>query len=111
MTRSARQVLGIVVVGGLLMGVSGCDWWPPTLQERIGQQDAQIKVLQADKAKLQAKVTELSKSLEEANSRAAQMEQVARDLKTQVDQLKTSLAEAQEKAAKAKMNASPKRKK
>ena len=51
MTRPA-QVIGILVVGAFLMGVSSCDWWPPTLQERIGQQDAQIKALQADKQQL-----------------------------------------------------------
>jgi uncharacterized protein YlxW (UPF0749 family) len=100
MTSSARQVLGVVVLGGFLMGVSGCDWWPPALQERIGQQDAQIKVLQAEKTRLQGKVTELSQSLQDASTRAAQMEQASQDLRAQMELLKASLAEAQAKSAK-----------
>ena len=34
----------MVVLIGLLAGTTGCDWWPPTLQERIGQQEQQLKV-------------------------------------------------------------------
>lgn len=105
MTRPA-QVIGILVVGAFLMGVSSCDWWPPTLQERIGQQDALIKALQADKAKLQAKVSEVSKNLEDTNMRAAQAEQANQELKTQIQQLQASLADAQAKTARP----SPKRK-
>jgi peptidoglycan hydrolase CwlO-like protein len=92
------HVLGLLVVGVFLMGVSSCDWWPPTLQERIGQQDALIKALTADKAKLQAKVSELSKNLEDANIRAAQTEQANQQLKMQIQELQASLADAQAKA-------------
>ncbi len=85
MMRTARQAVGAVVCVGLLAGVTGCDWWPPTPQERIGQQEAQIKALLGEKARLQAKVTELSKTL---------------SLKTQMEQLQVSLAQAEAKAAK-----------
>src|SRR5438445_197449 len=86
MMRTARQAVGAVVCVGLLAGVTGCDWWPPTLQERIGQQEAQI--------------TELSKTLEDMKAQAAQMEQTNNSLKTQMEQLKVALAQAEAKVAK-----------
>jgi len=108
MMRTARQAVGAVVCVGLLAGVTGCDWWPPTLQERIGQQEAQIKALLGEKARLQAKVTELSKTLEDMKAQAAQMEQTNNGLKTQMDQLQVALAQAEAKAA--KVNSTKKRK-
>jgi peptidoglycan hydrolase CwlO-like protein len=109
MTRTARHSVRSVVLVGLLAGASGCDWWPPTLQERIGHQEAQIKVLQAEKAGMQTQVTEMSKKLEDVKTQAAQMEQANNALKTQVQQLTASLAQAEAKAA--KPTAATKRKK
>lgn len=100
MTRTARHAVGAVVCVGLLAGISGCDWWPPTLQERIGQQEAQIKALQGEKTRMQAKITELTKALEEVRAQAAQLEQTNNGLKTQVEQLKVAVAQAEAKAAK-----------
>ena len=100
MMRTARHSVRSVVLVGLLAGASGCDWWPPALQERIGQQEAQIKALLGEKARLQAKVTELSKTLEDMKAQAAQMEQTNNGLKTQMEQLKVALAQAEAKAAK-----------
>ena len=100
MMRTARQAVGAVVCVGLLAGVTGCDWWPPTLQERIGQQEAQIKALLGEKARMQAKITELTKALEDVKAQAAQMEQTNNSLKTQMEQLQVALAEAEAKAAK-----------
>jgi peptidoglycan hydrolase CwlO-like protein len=109
MTRTVRHSVQSVVLVGLLAGASGCDWWPPALQERIGKQEAQIKVLQAEKAGMQAQATEMSKTLEDLKSQAAQMEQANNALKTQVQQLKESLAQAEAKAV--RPTAATKRKK
>ncbi len=108
MMRTARQAVGAMVCVGLLAGVTGCDWWPPTLQERIGQQEAQIKALLGEKARMQAKITELTKALEDLKAQAAQMEQTNNSLKTQMEQLQVSLAQAEAKAAKV---TSPKKRK
>ena len=99
MTRTARYAVRSVVLVGLLAGASGCDWWPPTLQERIGHQEQQIKVLQAENVRLQGQVTEASKKLEDVKTQTAQMEQTNNALKTQVEQLTASLAQV-DKAAK-----------
>lgn len=94
-----RSLVGVIAFVGLLSGLTGCDWWPPTLQEKIGQQDAQIKALQQEKARLQAKVTELAKTVEDTKTQLAQMEQTTADLKGQVAKLKVSLADAEARAA------------
>jgi peptidoglycan hydrolase CwlO-like protein len=99
----------MVVLAGLLAGTTGCDWWPPALQERIGQQEAELKVLEAEKARMQAKVTELSKALDEVRAQASKMEQDNAALQTQVEQLKVSVADAEAKAVQPKAVAPPKR--
>jgi peptidoglycan hydrolase CwlO-like protein len=101
----------MVVLIGLLAGTTGCDWWPPTLQERIGQQEQQLKVAEAEKARLQAKVAELSKTLDEVRAQASKMEQDNAALQSQIEQLKVSMAEAQAKAVQPKTVVPPKRKK
>ncbi|HEY3198587.1 MAG TPA: hypothetical protein VGJ57_11285 [Nitrospirales bacterium] len=100
MTITARYAVRSVVLVGLLAGATGCDWWPPTLQERIGQQEARIKVLEAEKVRLQGQVAEVSKKFEEGKAQTAQMEQENNALKAQVQQLTASLAQAEAKAAK-----------
>ena len=77
----------------------------PTLQERIGQQEAEMKALQADKLRMQTKVTELTRTVEEMTAQTVQMQQTNNELKTQVDQLTAALAEAD---ARAKAKAAPK---
>ena len=111
MTSTSRQAIGMVLLAGLLLGTTGCDWWPPALQERIGQQEAQLKVLEAEKARMQAKVTELSKALDEVRAQGSKMEQDNAALQAQVEQLKVSVAEAEAKAVKPKAAVPPKRKK
>jgi peptidoglycan hydrolase CwlO-like protein len=111
MTSTSRQAAGLMVLVGLLAGTTGCDWWPPTLQERIGQQEAELKVLAAERTRMQAKVTELTKALDEVRAQASKLEQDNAALQTQVEQLKVAVAEAEAKAVKPKAVAPAKRKK
>jgi septal ring factor EnvC (AmiA/AmiB activator) len=93
----ARTLALVAILGG---GLSGCDWWPPALQEKIGQQDAQLKVFEAEKGTAQKRVAELTKALEEAKAKAAQADQAATALRAENDQLKATLAEAEAKSKK-----------
>lgn len=99
------HMVGTIALVGLLTGLAGCDWWPPALQERIGQQEAELKALQADKVRMQTKVTELTRTVEEMTAQTVQMQQTNNDLKMQVDQLRAALAEAD---ARAKAKSAPK---
>ena len=100
MTSKTGRVLGTIACAGILTVLMGCDWWPPALQERIGQQEAQIKILQAEKTRMQDRLTELTKTADDLKAQAAQAEQTNSELKTQVEQLKVSLAQAEAKTAK-----------
>ena len=102
MTGNERRAVGAIALVGLLVGLGGCDWWPPTLQERIGQLEAQIKTLNEEKATMQAKVVEMTKAAEDCGAEKAQLEQAAGGLKAQVDQLTATLEEEKAKSKKGK---------
>ena len=91
---TGRQVATMMVLTALLLGLGGCDWWPPTLQERIGQQDVQIKALVAEKESLQKRAMELAKLAESLRAQATQAEQANASLKSQIEQMKAELEAA-----------------
>ena len=100
MNNKARRVVGMLAVVGCLAVSSGCDWWPPALQQRIGQQETQIKALGAEKTALQNKVAEVAKSVDDCKAQSAQVAKAQADLQAQVNQLKAALGEAEAKLVK-----------
>jgi DNA repair exonuclease SbcCD ATPase subunit len=109
MIRKAQRIAGAIACAGILTVLAGCDWWPPALQERIGQQEAQIKILQAENTRLQAKVAELTKATDALKAQAAQAEQTGSEMKAQIEQLKVSLSQAEAKTAKQRSPAATRR--
>lgn len=109
MKETARHAARVLALVAILGGLSGCDWWPPALQEKIGQQDAQIKALEAEKSATQKKLVDLTKATEEAKAKAAQAGQAMTALQAENDQLKAALQEADAKLKKGKP-APPKKK-
>jgi peptidoglycan hydrolase CwlO-like protein len=102
MNDKARRVAGMLAVVGCLAALSGCDWWPPALQQRIGQQEAQIQNMGKEKTALQSKVAELTKAVDDCKAQSAQVAKAQADLQAQVDQLKTALSAAEAKVKKGK---------
>ena len=102
MRSTAWRAAGMMALVGILGGLSGCDWWPPTLQERIGAQETQLKVIESERAALQTKVAALTKTTEGLKAQAAQMAQSNAQLKAQVDQLTAALEEERAKSKKGK---------
>jgi outer membrane murein-binding lipoprotein Lpp len=100
MSDKTRRVAGVMAVIGCVVMLGGCDWWPPALQQRIGQQDAQIKTLGTEKTALQGKVTELTKAAEDCKAQSAQAAKAQADLQAQVAQLKADLDAALAKKGK-----------
>lgn len=100
MSDKAKRLGCMVVAIGCVTLLSGCEWWPPALQERIAQQEEQVQNLEGEKIALQKKVTQATKTVGECNAQVAQATQTQTDLQAQVDQLKTSLEEAEEKLVK-----------
>ncbi len=100
MNDKAKRMGGMVAAVGCLTVLSGCEWWPPALQQRIEQQEVQVQSLGMEQAALQAKMTQATKAVGECNTQVEQATKTQADLQTQVDQLKTALEEAEAKLVK-----------
>ena len=96
MSDTARRV-GAMALAGCLIGVSGCDWWPPALQQQIGDLQAKVKAAEAEKSALLKKVSEVSQTAEDCRAQSDQMAKAQADLKARVDQLQVALGDAQAK--------------
>jgi len=94
MSDQVKRAVGVLATVGCLLVLSGCDWWPPALQQRLGQQETQIQTLGKEKTALQSKVAELTKAADDCKAQSAQTAKAMADLQAQADQLKASLEEA-----------------
>lgn len=91
------RVVGAIALAGCLIGLSGCDWWPPALQQQIGELDAKVKAAEAEKSAVLKKMADVSQAAEDCKAQSDQMVKTQADLKARVDQLQTALADAQAK--------------
>jgi outer membrane murein-binding lipoprotein Lpp len=100
--RARRYRVGGMAVGMLLgLAVSGCDYWPPSLQAQIEQLRAEAQVAAAQQADLQAKLSETIKLRDELQARVDALTRQNQELTTRVADLEKTLAE-REKAKAAK---------
>ena len=102
MSDQAKRAVGMLATVGCLLVLSGCDWWPPALQQRLGQQETQIQTLGKEKTALQSKVNELTKAADDCKAQSVQVAKAQADLQAQVDQLKAALEAAEAKTKKGK---------
>ena len=91
------RVVGAIALAGCLIGVSGCDWWPPALQQQIGELEAKVKAADAERSALLKKVGDVSQAAEDCRAKSDQMAKAQADLQARVDQLQAALADAQAK--------------
>lgn len=103
MTDRARRfrVRGMAVALVLGLAVSGCDYWPPSLQAQIEQLRAEAQVAAAQQADLQAKLSETIKLRDESQARVDALMRQNQELTARVAELEKTLAE-REKAKAAK---------
>lgn len=100
MNGTVKRIRGMAAAVGCLMLLSGCEWWPPALQERLAQQSTQVQDLGMENAALQGKVMQATKAAGECAVHVEQATKTHADLQAQVDQLKAALEEAEAKLAK-----------
>ena len=91
------RVVGAIALAGCLIGLSGCDYWPPALQQRIGELESKVKAAETEKSALLKRVVDVSKAADDCKAQSAQMVQAQNDMKTQIGQLQAALAGAQAK--------------
>ncbi|WP_053379632.1 hypothetical protein [Nitrospira moscoviensis] len=113
-TRQARASFGMVVGAALMIGVSGCDYWPPALQAQIEQLRSETQSLTLEKTQLQSQVNELARAKQDLQIQLDDLSRVNREktgtiasLQHQVDQLRAKAVKAMAPKAPAKAAAKP----
>jgi outer membrane murein-binding lipoprotein Lpp len=91
------RVVGAIALAGCLIGLHGCDWWPPALQQQVGELETKVTTAEAEKSALLKKIADVSQAAEECKAQSDQMAKAQSDLKAQVDQLQAALADVQSK--------------
>jgi septal ring factor EnvC (AmiA/AmiB activator) len=95
------NTVGLALLAATVMlGLSGCDYWPPALQAQIEQAKAETDAVKAEKAAMEKQVAALTA---EKTALAGKIDEMTRLLKTRADQvasLEQSLAAEREKVAK-----------
>jgi outer membrane murein-binding lipoprotein Lpp len=89
------QYLGVVLCGVTVLGLAGCDYWPPALQAQIEQMRSETQTLSMEKAQLQVQVNDLSKARQDLQTQLDELSRVNREkteiitsLQRQVDALR-----------------------
>ncbi len=91
------RVVGAIALAACLIGLSGCDWWPPALQQKIGELEAKVTAAGMEKSALFKKVADVSQAADACKAQSDQMAKAQADLKARADQLQAALADAQAK--------------
>lgn len=104
---------GVVIVAALI-GLSGCDYWPPALQAQIEQLRTDAQTATTEKAKVEAKLNETTKLLnettklkDELQARADEFVRLNREQAAKIASLEKDLAAERRKMAKSGKKAAP----
>ncbi|HEU5408725.1 MAG TPA: hypothetical protein VFU48_13230, partial [Nitrospira sp.] len=79
MNRHPTQIVSTVVGLSLILGLAGCDYWPPALQAEIEQLRSETQTLTMEKTQLQAQVTDLSKTKQELQGQIDELSYINRE--------------------------------
>lgn len=99
MRRSGSKSFVVLTLLGVLVavGLTGCDYWPPALQAQIEQLQAELQAANAEKARLEQQLADLTKVGGELQAKLDEMGRQNQDLSSKLASLEQSLAEAREK--------------
>lgn len=94
-TRGERRRIfhggGLVLAGIVLLGLTGCDYWPPALQTQIEQLKADLQTLTAERARLDQQVVMLTQSREELQGHVDQLTRVNKERASTIAELERTL--------------------
>jgi peptidoglycan hydrolase CwlO-like protein len=101
-------------LGFLIMGTTGCDYWPPALQAQIEQLRSENQTLSMEKAQLQSQLNELSKARQDLQTQVDDLSRMNREktgmiasLQNQLDALRAKAVKAMAPKAPAKVSKAP----
>ena len=96
-----KMVLGsAVLLGTAMIGLSGCDYWPPALQAQIEQLKMEVQLSATERAKLESQLRETTQARDQMQPRVDELTRLNRELAGRVQMLETSLTTEREKVAK-----------
>lgn len=100
-TRQEMRSLGAVLGFGLVLSMTGCDYWPPALQAQIEQLRSETQTLTMEKTQLQAQVNDLSKAKQDMQAQIDELSRMNREKTGMITNLQNQLDAARAKAVKA----------
>lgn len=101
MWQRAREALGVVVAAAVLVGVTGCDYWPPALQAEIEQLRSETQTLTLEKTQLQTQVAELSRTRQDLQIQVDDLSRVNREKSGMITSLQSQVEQLRARAVKA----------
>lgn len=114
MSKQAMRSIGAVLGFGLVLSVTGCDYWPPALQAQIEQLRSETQTLTMEKTQLQAQVNELSRAKQDMQTQIDDLSRANREktgmitnLQNQLDVMRAKAVKAMAPKAPAKSTAKP----
>lgn len=106
--RHGQRWRGVLAAGCLLLGLTGCDYWPPALQAQIEQLKAEAQAAAAERATLDLQLKEVLKAKDELQARLDELTRLNRELAGNVTSLKQALDAERDKVAKLSKSGSAK---
>lgn len=96
MKTSLRVMLGM----GLLIGLTGCDYWPPALQAQIEQLRSETQTLAMEKTQLQTQLSDLARSKQDLQAQVDDLSRMNREKTGMITSLQNQLDTLRAKAVK-----------
>ena len=100
-TRPANSTLGAMVLVGLLLTMTGCDYWPPALQAQVEQLRSETQTLTMEKTQLQSQVNDLTKARQDLQSQIDDLGRMNREKTGMINSLQNQLDTLRAKTVKA----------
>ncbi|MBH0194329.1 MAG: hypothetical protein HP494_01715 [Nitrospira sp.] len=103
--RPAMSLAGVALGLGCLVGMTGCDYWPPALQAQVEQLRSETQTLATEKAQLQVQINDLSNARRDLQSQLDEMSRVSREKTVMITSLQHQVDALRAKGAKAAVSA------
>jgi len=104
-------VHNLVVVAAMtvvLVGLSGCDYWPPALQTQIEQLRSELQMVTMETTQLQNQLASITKVKDDLQAQVDDLSRASREKSVLINSLQNSLTASQGRLAKSPKVAAPK---
>lgn len=99
-SRQTKTSLGVLVGIGLLLGVAGCDYWPPALQAQVEQLRSETQTLEIEKTQLQTQLSDLARAKQDLQAQIDDLSRMNREKTGMITSLQHQLDTLRAKAVK-----------